>query len=42
MYKTILSLFDYSGHWSKPYKDAGYDVYQCDIKLGIDILTLEP
>lgn len=40
--KTILSLFDYSGNWSSPYKQAGYDVLQVDIKLGIDILTLEP
>ena len=35
--KTILSLFDYSGAWSKPYKDAGYDVVQMDIKNGQDI-----
>lgn len=40
--KTILSLFDYSGRWSSPYKEAGYDVYQVDIKLGLDILSLEP
>lgn len=38
--KTILSLFDFSGRWSSPYKEAGYDVYQVDIKLGIDILEL--
>ena len=37
--KTILSLFDYSGAWSKPYRDNGYNVIQVDIKLGIDILT---
>ena len=35
--KTILSLFDYSGAWSKPYKDSGYDVVQMDIKNGQDI-----
>jgi site-specific DNA-cytosine methylase len=40
--KTILSLFDYSGRWSSPYKAAGYDVYQVDIKLGLDVLSLEP
>ncbi|HEY9704495.1 MAG TPA: hypothetical protein V6C58_18755 [Allocoleopsis sp.] len=39
--KIILSLFDYSGNWPKFYKDAGYDVYQVDIKHGIDILELE-
>lgn len=35
----IISLFDYSGSWSLPYKKAGYLVIQVDIKLGIDILT---
>lgn len=40
--KVILSLFDYSGRWSRPYKENGYEVYQVDIKLGIDILELEP
>lgn len=40
--KVILSLFDYSGRWSKPYKDSGYNVFQVDIKLGIDILELNP
>lgn len=40
--KVILSLFDYSGNWPKPYKEAGYEVYQVDIKLGIDILELNP
>jgi hypothetical protein len=39
--KTILSLFDYSGRWSSPYKEEGYDVYQVDIKLGLDVLSLE-
>lgn len=36
----IISLFDYSGNWPSFYKKAGYDVYQIDVKLGIDILTL--
>lgn len=40
--RVILSLFDYSGRWSSPYKEAGYDVYQVDIKLGLDVLSLEP
>ena len=35
--KTILSLCDYSGNWSKPYKDNGYDVIQVDILHGSDI-----
>lgn len=41
MNKSILSLFDYSGNWCKPYKDSGFDVYQIDLKLGIDILELK-
>lgn len=36
--KTILSLFDHSGQWSKPYRDAGYSVDQIDLKLGTDVL----
>ena len=39
--KTIYSLFDYSGNWSQPYKDAGYDVHCIDIKHGQDIRWLE-
>lgn len=36
--KTILSLFDYTGAWSQPYVDAGYDVIRIDYQLeGIDI-----
>lgn len=38
--KTILSLFDYSGSWSKPYRDAGYDVIQVDIKHGTDVFEV--
>ncbi len=37
--KTVLSLFDHSGSWSRLYRDAGHNVIQIDIKLGIDILT---
>lgn len=40
--KTIVSLFDYSGRWCLPYKEAGYDTFQIDIKLGLDILDLSP
>jgi hypothetical protein len=35
----ILSLFDYTGNWSRPYKENGYEVIQVDIKSGTDILT---
>jgi hypothetical protein len=37
--KTILSLFDHSGNWSRPYRENGYNVIQIDLKLGTDILT---
>lgn len=40
--KTIISLFDHSGNWSKYYKESGYDVYRFDLKLGIDVLDLVP
>lgn len=43
MKKIILSLFDYSGNWPKYYRESGnYDVYQVDIKLGLDILDMQP
>jgi hypothetical protein len=34
--RLIISLCDFSGVWSKPYRDAGYDVMQVDLKLGKD------
>jgi hypothetical protein len=39
MKNIVLSLFDYTGNWSKPYRDNGYEVIQVDIELGTDILT---
>lgn len=39
MKKIILSLFDLTGNWSKPYRDNGYQVIQVDLQMGIDILT---
>jgi hypothetical protein len=38
---TILSLCDYTGSWSKPYRDAGYNVVQVDIKHGHDVRLFE-
>jgi len=35
--KTILSLCDYSGEWPRPYREAGYNVVQVDIKHGQDV-----
>lgn len=39
--KIILSLCDYSGEWSKPYREAGYEVRQLDLKFGNDIRLCE-
>ena len=30
---NLLSLFDYSGNWSQPYREAGWNVVQVDIKI---------
>jgi hypothetical protein len=30
---TLLSIFDYTGIWSEPYRKAGWEVHQWDIKL---------
>lgn len=38
MKDTILSLFDLTGNWSRPYKENGFKVIQVDLQLGIDIL----
>lgn len=40
-HKTIISICDYTGIWSKPYSRAGYNVVQLDIKLGQDIRLLK-
>lgn len=39
--RTILSLFDHSGNWSCPYRQAGYNVVQLDLKLGNDVRLLK-
>jgi hypothetical protein len=36
--KNILSLFDLTGAWCKPYKENGYNVTQIDLQAGIDIM----
>lgn len=38
---AILSLCDFTGTWSQPYRDAGYDVRQVDIKNGGDVRLFE-
>ena len=39
--KTILDLCGGTGAWSKPYKDAGYDVYVIEIENGHDVRLFE-
>lgn len=38
---TVLSLCDHSGAWSAPYRAAGYDVRQVDLKHGDDVRVFE-
>jgi hypothetical protein len=43
MKKILLSFFDYTGNWSKPYtEDENWDVYTFDIKNGQDIMDFDP
>lgn len=39
--QVILSLCDYSGVWSQPYADDGYDVLRIDLKHGQDVRLME-
>lgn len=39
--KTILSLCDFSGRWSRPYEEAGYNVIRVDLKHGQDVRLLK-
>jgi hypothetical protein len=41
--KSVLSLFDHSGLWSQPYFDAGYNVFEVDLKnwLAVDIMSVD-
>lgn len=38
---TIISLFDYTGNWSRPFREDGYEVVQVDTKLGIDLYDFD-
>ena len=38
--KTILSLFDFTGEWARPFERAGWNVLQMDLKHGDDAGTL--
>lgn len=35
--RRLLSLFDYSGTWSAPFLEGGWDVIQVDLKHGDDV-----
>lgn len=35
----LISLYDYSGNQSEPYRKNGWEVWQIEIKRGIDILS---
>lgn len=39
--KRLLSLFDFTGNWSAPYRAAGWEVVQVDLALGQDILAYD-
>ena len=39
--EVIISLFDASGTWSKPYKEAGYNVIRYDLSRGDDIMQMD-
>jgi hypothetical protein len=41
MKRRILSLCDFSGNWSKPYVDAGFEVIRIDLKHGQDVRWME-
>lgn len=38
---TVLSLCDFTGEWSRPYAEAGYDVRRVDIRNGDDVRLFE-
>ena len=38
--RCVLSLFDYSGNWSRPYEEAGHAVFRIDLKRGVDVMDL--
>ncbi len=38
--KTILSFCDFTGNWSRPYEEAGYDVVRIDLQNGQDVRLL--
>lgn len=41
--KNLLSLFDYSGTWSQPFEDRGWNVHRWDIKINefLDVNSID-
>lgn len=39
--RTILSLCDHTGNWSRPYEEAGYPVIRIDLQDGQDVRLLK-
>lgn len=39
--RKIVSLFDFSGNWPRPYAEAGANVILIDLKHGIDIMDID-
>ena len=35
----LISLYDRTGNWSRPYREAGWKVMQVDIQHGVNILN---
>lgn len=42
MNKLLISLFDYSGNASRPYRENGWRIIQIDKQLGSDIMDFNP
>lgn len=38
----LLSLFDYTGNWSRPYESAGWEVTRVDVKTGLRLEDITP
>jgi hypothetical protein len=39
--KAVLSLCDFTGNWSRPYEQAGYEVVRVDLQRGEDVRFLK-
>lgn len=37
----VLSLYDFTGNWAKPWAEDGFDVILADLKHGINVLTMD-